>query len=375
MEREKPAAKRSSPYQRPIAYDREIVIQICRRIINREDLQKICSSPGMPIAQLFLGWIEDHKEAREIYRSACNLESDRVLAKELDIPAPLIGVSDWEDCVRANLKRGWPADLSDRKYIPADWNKVYPKLGAGPPVWSSENRAAYDALINQFTATIQPRDFIELMLTKEATDAAWEARRIAREKGALPEWKYLQRLRVLDTAQSRAIKRRDHALRQIERWRAGLGAKSCRLPDQFLSEELLAEHYGVDPSLDDAESNATSVEAEEAAPRLAADRRTADPAAHPRAHAQEAAQTATRHASLAGEVTQESATPRVHLVCRGRPAAPLADLDEVAETTRPPAPSGGDPMEAVPTLTPRSEAPLLAAQSEAAIPAAVEGPI
>jgi hypothetical protein len=37
------------------------------------------------------------------------------------------------------------------------------------------------------------------------------------------------------------------------------------------------------------------------------------------------------------------------------------------------APTGGNPMEAVPTLTPRSEAPLLTRQSEAAIPAAVEG--
>jgi hypothetical protein len=35
--------------------------------------------------------------------------------------------------------------------------------------------------------------------------------------------------------------------------------------------------------------------------------------------------------------------------------------------------TGGNPMEAVPTLTPRSEAPLLTRQSEAAIPAAVEG--
>ena len=53
---------------------------------------------------------------------------------------------------------------------------------------------------------------------------------------------------------------------------------------------------------------------------------------------------------------------------------PFARNAQAAEPARPLAPTGGDPMEAVPMLTPRSEAPLLAAQSEAPIPAAVEEP-
>jgi hypothetical protein len=419
--RKKASAKQSDPmmkmYGRPVVYNRDILIEICERITNGEDFHTICASPGMPPACVFRGWIEDHKEGRAIYRSACDLKDGRTLAKVLDLPPRLIDSRDWADDVRANLKRGWPADWNEREYIPPDWSKMYPKLGGGPPVWSTEDRQAYDALINHFTAMIEPRDLMELMWTKEATDAAWEAGRIAREKNALPEWKYLQRLPVLDTAQSRAIKRRDHALRQIKLWRAGLGAKVRRLPDQFLAEQSLAEHYGVE----DGESRATVVEAEETAPRLAT-AEAADPAAHPRDQAVETAETAAPHASLGGEVTQEAveaicsvadtdelakpadplthpheapetatplapagpapavdalakpAAPLVHVVYRRRPAAPLADLDEAAETARPLALTGGDPMEAVPTLTPRSEAPLLAAQSEAAIPAAVEEP-
>jgi hypothetical protein len=366
--RKKASAKQSDPmmkmYGRPVVYNRDIHIEICEGMINGQDINTICSSPGMPPACVFRGWIEDHKEARAIYRSACDLKDGRTLAKVLDLPPRLIDSRDWAEDIRAKLTRGWPADWNERKYIPSDWSKAYPKLGSGPPVWSTEDRQAYDALINDFTAMIEPRDLMELMWTKEATDAAWEAGRIAREKNALPEWKYLQRLQVLDTAQSRAIKRRDHALRQIERWRAGLGAKARRLPDQFLAEQSLAEHYGVDQSLADAESNAIVVEAEETAPTLAT-AEAADPAAHPRAHAQEAAETAAPHASLAGEVTQEA----VEATCSvadtnelAKAAAPLVHVDEAPETATPLAPAGQE-----------SEAPLLAAHSEAAVPAAVEG--
>src|SRR5262249_25751265 len=154
------------------------------------------------------------------------------------------------------------ADWVERKYIPPIWSKVYPLVG-GPLVWSSENIEAYTELLNGFTEMLEPRDMMELMLTKEAADATWEAGRKAREKNSLPERKYQQRLNVwadlqrrtraaettaakpataldhsrgleagfkyyqaLDIAQSRATKRRDNALRQIARWRDGLGAKA-----------------------------------------------------------------------------------------------------------------------------------------------------
>jgi hypothetical protein len=82
-----------SEYGRPVAYDREIFIEICRRLIIGEDLQKICTERGMPIGPVFLGWVQDHKEAREIHRSAENFHSDRKLAKQLDV-CLLVSVSE-----------------------------------------------------------------------------------------------------------------------------------------------------------------------------------------------------------------------------------------------------------------------------------------
>ena len=207
----------------------------------------------MPIEPVFLAWVEDHPEARAIYRSVENFRMDRELAKQLAVLPARATVAEWEEQVRANCERGWPADGIERKYIPPDWNKVYPLLG-GPPVWSTENIEDYIELLNDFTEMLEPRDMMELMWTKEAADATWEAGRKAREKNCLPERKYQQRLNVLaevqrrnraaettaakpataldhsrglhagfkyyqalDIAQSRAIKRRDNALRQIAR--------------------------------------------------------------------------------------------------------------------------------------------------------------
>ena len=190
--------KQSGPttrYGRQIVYDRELFISICRRLLEKEDLREICAKPPMPIGEVFLGWMQDHPEARAIYRSVQNFECDRELAKELRVPWDA-RVNEWEDQVRANCERGWRADWVERKYIPPDWKKVYPLLG-DPPVWSTENMEAYDELLNGFTQMLEPRDVIELMWTKEAADASWEAARIAREKNGLPERKCQQRLKVL----------------------------------------------------------------------------------------------------------------------------------------------------------------------------------
>ena len=120
-------AKQPGPttrYGRQIAYDREIVISICMRLLDGEDLRDICAKPPMPIGPVFLGWIEDHPEARAKYRSVQNFQSDRELAKELRVPTDA-RVNEWKDQVRANCERGWPADYMERKYIPPDWSKVY----------------------------------------------------------------------------------------------------------------------------------------------------------------------------------------------------------------------------------------------------------
>jgi hypothetical protein len=300
------SSKQSGPttrFGRLIVYDRETVISICRRLFLGEDLDTICAKTPMPIAGVFLAWIQDHPEARAIYRSAQNFECDCRLAKEQGIPMDC-HVGEWEYRVRANCERGWPADYMERKYIPPDWSKVYPLVG-GPPVWSTEDIEAYTELLNGFTEMLEPRDLMELIWTKEAADATWEAARMAREKNCLPERKYQQRLQVVaevqrrtgaaeitaakaastldhsrgleagfkpyqgqDIAQSRALKRRDNALRQIARWRDGLGAKARHLSDKFIAEQALAERYGVAQLLADEETDNTTDEAMEAARRL-----------------------------------------------------------------------------------------------------------
>src|SRR6266446_7519569 len=228
-------------YGRPIAYDREIFIGICRRLIIGEDLRKICTERGMPIGPVFLGWVQEHKEAREIHRSAQNFQSDRKLAKELDA-CLLVSVSEWEDQVRANCERGWRADWIDRKYIPPDWNKVYPQVG-GPPVWSTENMQAYNELIDGFTQMLEPRDMMELIWTKEAADASWEAARKAREKNGLPERKYQQRLQVIAEHQRRT------------RVAETAAAKPATALDHSRSLEAGFKHY---QGLDIAQSRASS---------------------------------------------------------------------------------------------------------------------
>ena len=63
-------------------------------------------------------------------------------------------------------------------------------------MWATESRQAYDDLIDSMTQMLQPRDLMELIWTKEATDARWEASRASREKNSLPERKYQQRLQT-----------------------------------------------------------------------------------------------------------------------------------------------------------------------------------
>jgi hypothetical protein len=268
MRRDKPSSKQSEPatlHGRQIAYDREMCIVICRRFLLGEDFRAICAKPPMPIEGVFLGWVQHHQEAREIYRCARNFLSDRSLAKELGVPWA-IPVGEWEEEVRAKLERGWPVDYLDRKYIPPDWNKVYP-LVSYPPGRSTEDMQCYNDIINDFTQMLEPRDVMELIWTKEAADAVWKANRLAREKsGSRAGSGHYQ---ALDIAQSSEIKRRDNALRQIVRWRDGLGGKVRALPDKFLAERAILKRYGVVHSFAGAATDDTAGEDMEPAPPVA----------------------------------------------------------------------------------------------------------
>jgi hypothetical protein len=346
---------------RQFAYGREMCIVICRRFLLGEDFQAICAKPPMPIAPIFLDWVQQHQEAREIYRSACNFKSDRKLAKEeLHVPWPY-SVGEWEKEVRARLELGYPVDYIDRKYILPDWNKVYLLIG-GPPVWSTEDMQAYNALLGEFTEMLQPCDLMEPVWTKDAADATWELGREAREKNALPEQQYQWRLQNLaqiqrqarveakpatafdhslglragfkyhqglGVAQTRAIKRRDNALRQIARWRDGLGGKARALCDKFVAELALAERYGVAHSLD-AEIDDTAGEAMKVPlpppPRRAADEDAeAAPAVASSGEAAEAAPAKAAPPIASADGVAEAAPPRVRAgaIDMASPAEPI----------------------------------------------------
>jgi hypothetical protein len=402
----KPSSKQSrhlSPYERPIVYDREILIEICTRLLQGEDLRATCAKPPMPRDVVFLGWIQDHKEAREIYRSSQNFKFDRSLAKELGTVL-VVSTGEWLEQVRTNIQRGWPADYIDRGYIPPDWSKVFPVIGR-PPVDSADNMQAYNDLLNSFTQMLQPRDLMELMWTKQATDATWEGLEEDEEKkgvisvAEMATGRDLRRVfdagfnycRSTQVAQSRLIKRRDDALRQLERWRKGLGAKSRRLPDQFLDEQVLAQRYRdqVPPDNDVTAPEPAEVappvapaEAAEvmisASPSLAQSDKAGSPpddssgdavksVARP-APADGAMHVAPPTASL-GEAVDAAVplTARVDEAARVEPptassgeavaaAVPLtARVDEAAQAA-PPVASSGEAVDAVPLSTPADEA-------------------
>src|SRR5262249_46285016 len=139
---------------------------------------------------------------------------------------------------------------------------------------------------------------------------------------------------ALDIAQTRAIKRRDNALRQIARWRDGLGRKACALSDKFVAEVALAERYGVAHSRD-VEIDNIAGEVMEAAPAFAPAGEAAE-ATPPLRAAKAAAPIASTDggAQAASPVTSsgEAVAPADEAV---NAAPPIASADGVAEAASP----------------------------------------
>jgi hypothetical protein len=386
MPRDKASEKQAGPttrYGRQIVYDREIFIEICQRLLLGQRLQEICAEPPMPPPQVYLMWIQDHREAREIDRAMMHFRYDRARAKELNV-FMVFATREWAEQVRDNCNYGWPADRIDRGYIPPDWSKVYPTVGA-PPVLSMEDRPAYDDLINACTERLKPRDEIELSWTKRAADARWEADRIGRKKTALLQQKCHERqhllgqlgrqtaatapdyclgveaspeYRALDIAQSRAMKRHDDALREIAHYRRRLGATPRELPHKFVDERILARRYGVDDQLEQLlaeDENATTagaaVETDSAPAPLA---EAAQPASPPCAASDKAADAPPSHARPE-QVTQAEPS-RAHAAAQAAPSR-LA-LEDTAQSVQSLTPSDAN-----------AEAPAAVTSSDATQPA------
>jgi hypothetical protein len=192
---------------------------------------------------------------------------------------------------------------------------------------------------------------MELIWTKEATDAAWEANCLAREKNrSRAGSKYCQ---ALDIAQMRAIRRRDNALRQIARWRKGLGAKPRRLPDCLVVERLLARRYGVEP-LAEADTDVIPIGIAEAAAPLALAPETPKP---------------TRSFAPPAEAA-EAEPPLAMAVEAAEAAPPVAATGDGATAAAPAVNRTGKAAEASPALAPAPKGaeamPSLAAAADAA---------
>ena len=66
------------------------------------------------------------------------------------------------------------------------------KLLGSPPVLSTENAEAYEAMINGFMGSLVPRDFVEQMLIGHLNDATWEIQRLQRHKSLSIERRHLE---------------------------------------------------------------------------------------------------------------------------------------------------------------------------------------
>ena len=348
-ERSSKQSRHLGPYERPILYDREILIEICTRLLAGEDLPAICARPPMPRDFVFLGWIQDHQEAREIYRSLQNFKLDRSLAKELGTVL-VVSTGEWQEQVRVNCERGWPADHIDRGYIPPDWSKVFPVIGR-PPVDSADNMQAYNDLLNSFTQMLQPRDLMELMWTKQATDATWAGVKEDEEKkGAISvaemaTGRDLRRVfdagfnycRSTQLAQSRLIKRRDDAGASFS---AGVrGSARNRAVFQISSSTSRSLRSGTGtrspPDNDVAAPEPAEVAPAAAPPEAAAAMISASPS--------------LAQSDKAGSLANDSSGDAVKSVARPAPA-------DGAMHVAPPVASSGEAVDAVPLPTPAHEA-------------------
>ena len=81
-----------------------------------------------------------------------------------------------------------PKDLQ-KASLTADFVELR-KLFGPPPVLSSEDPKAYDAMWARILQSLNASDFIEQMLSKDLADATWEMKRYSRHKALVIERQY-----------------------------------------------------------------------------------------------------------------------------------------------------------------------------------------
>jgi hypothetical protein len=152
-------------------------------------------------------------------------------------------------------------------------------LFGSPPVLRTEDANAYEEVMARFLENFGPLDFLEKIFIKDLANATWDITRYTRQKTLAMEHKFQQRLerqakqtvgqarsapRVgdailkrapseldhawalemaidyveqLDNLLNAAVRRRNDALEQFERYRVGLGAQLRRVSDAIILHE------------------------------------------------------------------------------------------------------------------------------------------
>jgi hypothetical protein len=94
-----------------------------------------------------------------------------------------------------------------------------------PPVLSSEDLKAYDAMFARILKSLKPTDFIEQMLGKDLTDATWEMKRYSRHKALVIERQYREQQELEEAEEA------EETAEQVEESAAVDGAQSEQVED------------------------------------------------------------------------------------------------------------------------------------------------
>jgi uncharacterized protein YdiU (UPF0061 family) len=112
-----------------------------------------------------------------------------------------------------------------------------------PPLIAGEDPAAYDDLLERFTAAIKPTDVLEEIWMRDSVDLTWETQRLRHLKAALLKWIMLEKLSFI--------------LEPVELESSDEAESSDEEPS---AEELEAESSDEEPSADELEDESSDYE-------------------------------------------------------------------------------------------------------------------
>jgi hypothetical protein len=110
-----------------------------------------------------------------------------------------------------------------------------------PPLIAGEDPAAYDDLLERFTAAIKPTDVLEEIWMRDSVDLTWETQRLRHLKAALLKWIMLEKLSFI--------------LEPVE-----LESSDDELEAESSDEELEAESSDEEPSAGELEDESSDYE-------------------------------------------------------------------------------------------------------------------